>query len=208
MYARVTRVKADPAAIDRQVEQMKAQMLPVFKQQPGYIGAISIANRETGEGATTTYWDSMEHLKASEAAIFAARDKFAAEQGAEIVSVHRCELAVSERKAEPRAGTHLRAVTLRGLDGDKIERVIDRHSKVVAPFVLQQPGCLASLLMVDRENGLAFAISTWESAAKLEAASPAIQAHLDANPSGFDVQTERQTADTTFVELPVTTRTS
>src|SRR5215472_1925262 len=127
MYARITRTKSDPSRIDTLVQQQRAQMIPVFKAQPGYLGVISTANRESGEGATTTYWDTMENLKASEAAIFAARDKFAAEQGAEVQSVHRCEIVSRETKSQPRAGTHVRVATLMGVDDSNEAELTKRH---------------------------------------------------------------------------------
>ena len=204
MYARVTRVKGDPAKIDQQVEQVKAQLVPVFKQQGGYLGVISVANRETGEGATTTYWDSLESMKASQAAIFAARDKFAAEQGAEILSVHNCEIAFSDRKATPHAGTHVRVVTLTGITPANRAQVTERHRTLIAPEVLKQPGALASLLMLDLDSDTAFAVSSWETAAQRDAAAPHMQEFAAALPTDLGItRTGATDAETTHADLPV-----
>ena len=208
MYARVTRIKGDPAKIDEVVEQTKTELIPVFKQQPGYLGVISVGNRETGEGATATYWDSMENLKASEPAIFAARDKFAAAGAGEIVSFHRCEIPVSDRRADPKAGTHLRIAILTGFDSSTVDKVIERHRSVVAPAVMQQPGALASVLMIDRENNIGFATSSFESAEHRDAAGPKVQAILEASPSDIEVKVDRQSGETLIADLPVLSHTS
>lgn len=197
MFARVTRVKGDPAKLEQNIEQLKAQLVPVFEQQPGYLGVISTANRETGEGATTTYWDSMEHLKASEAAIFAARDKFSQEQGAEIVSFHRCEIAVQERKADPKTGHHLRATTITGLDPEKIEAGIARYRTEIAPKVLSLPGAVAAVLFVDRENNLSFAVSSYESKEARDAAAATLDKARDDTSREMNTQAETQLGEVT-----------
>lgn len=203
MYARVTRIKADPARADFLVEQLKAQMLPVFEQQPGYLGTVSVANRETGEGATTTYWDSMENLRASEGAIFAARDKFSAEQGTEVLSVHRCEIVSRSAKGQPRAGSHQRVATLRGVDASNRSELIERHRTVIAPFALEQPGALASILLIDDENGLAMAVSSYETAAQRDAAAAAIDARIAQQPSGLQLERTTMSSETTYADLAV-----
>ena len=49
MYARLTQIKADPARTDELVEQLKAELIPVFEKQPGYLGTISSADRSASE---------------------------------------------------------------------------------------------------------------------------------------------------------------
>jgi len=204
MYARVTRIKGDPARTDEAIEQLKAQLVPLFKQQTGYLGVIAVGNRETGEAATTTYWDSMANLKASEGALFAARDKLVGERGGELLSFHRCEVAFSERKAAPKAGTFLRAVTLSGITEAKRDQMIERHKVVIAPELLKQPGAIASVLMLDYENGIGFAVSSFESAAQRDAAIEAMEKFIAANPGGLGVQRTDATLGETFhVDLPV-----
>lgn len=205
MYARVTRVKGDPAKLDQTVERLKTELIPIFEQQPGYLGVISVANRETGEGATTTYWDSMENLKASEGAIFAARDKFTADQGAELLSFHRCEVAVVERKegAGPRAGAFVRATTLSGGDPARLDDGIQRFREQVAPLALSQPGCLASVLLVDRENNVSFAVSSWETAEQREAADSVLSPKREEAASTSGGQARTQLAETTYADLKV-----
>lgn len=202
MYARVTRIKGDPAKLEQNVEQLKAQLVPVFKQQPGYLGVISVANRETGEGATTTYWDSMENLKASEGAIFAARDRFASEQGAEIQSVHRVEFLVQERKGgDPRSGLHTRQVILRGVTPDKVDRLADSFRKHIVPAVQALPGNQTALLFIDRENDTAFGVSSFETAEQRDAASQTLDPLRDRIAAELDLEAQTVHAEVTHADL-------
>jgi len=203
MYSRLTQIKSEPARVDELVEQMKAEMLPVFQQQPGYLGTISSADRETGRGAVATYWDSMENLRASEAAIFAARDKFSATHGSETVSFHRCEIPVQESKVDPYAGQFARVTVLAGGDPATIDAGITRFRDEVAPLALSQPGCEAAVLMVDRENNVGFAITAWDTAEHREASEAALapkRAEAAATSGG---QAQTMHSQTTYADLKV-----
>ncbi len=201
MHARVTRMKSDPAKVDQLVQDLKAELLPLFEKQPGYLGTISSANRQTGEGATTTYWDSMENLKASEAALFAARDKFASDKGAELLSFHRCEVAVLQRKGDPQAGRHIRVTTLSGIDPAKIEDGIRRFRDEVAPLAISQPGCRAAVLLVDREQNTSFAISAWDTAEQRDASDAVLRPQREAAASALGGKAETMHAETTYADL-------
>lgn len=203
MFARLTQITSDPARVDELVEQLKAEMLPVFQQQQGYLGTISSADRTTGRGAVATYWDSMENLRASEGAIFAARDKFSAQHGSETVSFHRCEIPVQESRSAPRAGQFSRVTVMVGGDPSKLDERIQRYRDEVAPLVLSQPGAEAAVLMVDRENNITFGISAWDTAEHRDASESLFAARREeaAQRSGAQVQTMH--AETTYADLKV-----
>lgn len=203
MYARITRTKADPARLDDVVGALRDQLVPLFKQQRGYLGAVSIANRETGEGATTTYWDSWDNLKASEAAIFAARDKFAQDQSAEIVSFHRCEVPVLERAKAPEAGTFVRATVIANIPADRMEAGIASFRDHAMPAARSQPGFRGAVLAVDRENGTAFATSSWDTAEQREASDTAVRDSRSQAAQELGGSVVIQLGEVTFAELTV-----
>ena len=203
MYARVTRVKGDPAKLDQTVGDLRDRMVPVFKQQAGYLGVASVANRETGEGATTTYWDSMEHLQASEAAIFAARDQFASDEGLEVVSFHRCEVAVLDRVKDPVVGTAVRAITLRGGAPERADEGIAAFKDRLLPIVKAQPGYRGAQLLVDRENQVAFTVTSWDSPAERDASNQALAQPREEAAQGMDMSSEVQVGEITLMELSV-----
>lgn len=206
MYARVTRVKSDPARIDDLADELKAQMVPVFEQQKGYLGVVTGANRETGEGATTTYWDSMENLKASEAAIFAARDKFSQEHGAEILGFHRCEVVTMEQAGAPTLPGFNRVVTVSGGDPAKIDEAIRVFRDDALPIGKTQPGFRAAILMVDRENSIAFAVSAWDSKEHRDASDAALAPKRAAAAQAAGGQANVMLTEVTHIDLklPVT----
>ena len=203
MYARVTRIKADPARTAELVEELKTRMIPLFQQQKGYLGTISSVNRETGEGSTTTYWDTMENLRASEAAIFAARDSFASDQGAQVLSFHRCEIPVREMKQPPEAGRHIRVTTITDFDPAKREQMIANFRDEAAPTVLQQPGSRAALLLVDDENRVAFAISAWDTAEQRDASEAAVAPARQRGIDGSGGRAQVMKGETTHADLKV-----
>ena len=65
MYARVTLVKSDPSKLDAAIANFKAKVVPASRKGSGYAGAFLLINRETGEGAGGTYWESLESLNAA-----------------------------------------------------------------------------------------------------------------------------------------------
>lgn len=206
MYARLTQIKADPARTDELVEQLKTEMIPVFEKQPGYLGIISSADRATGLGAVTTYWDTMENLRASEAAVFAARDQFTAQHGAQTISFHRCEIPVQESRSAPHAGQHVRATVVSGGDPAKVDEAIKRYREEVAPLVLSQPGAQAAILLVDRENNVSFAVSAWDTAEHRDASEAALAAKRQEAAQAIGGQAQTMHAETTYADLkmPVT----
>jgi heme-degrading monooxygenase HmoA len=206
MFARITQIKADPARTDELVDQLKTEMIPVFEKQPGYLGVISSADRSTGLGAVTTYWDSMENLKASEAAIFAARDQFSSQHDMQTISFHRCEIPVQESRSAPRVGQHVRATAVMGGDPAKIDEGIKRYREEVAPLILSLPGAEAAVLLVDRENNISFAISAWDSAEHRDASEAALAPKRQEAAETAGGQAQTMHAETTYADLkmPVT----
>lgn len=203
MFARLTQIKSDPARVDELVEQLKAELLPVFQQQPGYLGTISSADRSTGRGAVATYWDSMENLRASEGAIFAARDKFSAQHGSETVSFHRCEIPVQESKVDPYVGQFSRVTVVVGGDPATTDAGIARFRDEVAPLALSLPGCEAAVLMIDRENNVGFAISAWDTAEHRDASEAALAPKRAEATQKSGGQAQTMHAQTTYADLKV-----
>jgi heme-degrading monooxygenase HmoA len=67
MYARVTTFPGlAPERIKATLEQFKEKHLPLFEQQPGYRGVWAGVDYTGGRAIAVTYWDSLEHLHASD----------------------------------------------------------------------------------------------------------------------------------------------
>jgi hypothetical protein len=67
MYARVTLFPGlPPERIKATLDHFKAENLPVFEQAEGYHGMWAGVDYVGGRAIAVTYWDSMEHLRASD----------------------------------------------------------------------------------------------------------------------------------------------
>lgn len=68
MHARVTLFPGlAPERIKATLEHFKEENLPKFEQAPGYSGMWAGVDFTGGRAIAVTYWDSLEHLRASDA---------------------------------------------------------------------------------------------------------------------------------------------
>ena len=94
MYARQTRITADPDKVDAGIENVNEAVLPALKEAEGFKGFTLLADRESGEMIGTSYFESREALDASESAIRGAREEAATLTGAGAPEVRVYEVAI------------------------------------------------------------------------------------------------------------------
>src|SRR5205823_4369327 len=109
MFARITWSKLANARDQTEAAKKRFQerILPSMQTQDGFLGAVLLANPETGEGASTTYWQTAEAMAASEAIATAGRAE-AAQGGVEIQDIDRFEMVLQDRAAPPQVGSRVR----------------------------------------------------------------------------------------------------
>jgi len=66
VYARVFRFEANPAKTDEGIEIYKDGYIPEAEQQPGFVEAMLLGDRDTGRGKSISLWDSEDAARASE----------------------------------------------------------------------------------------------------------------------------------------------
>ena len=66
-------ITMDPATVDDNIEFFKSTVLPQIRSTDGYLALRNLVNRDTGEGAVGSLWDSDEALEAAAAAAEARR---------------------------------------------------------------------------------------------------------------------------------------
>jgi hypothetical protein len=91
MYARVTRTTSPPAAIDDEIRWFEESVLPRAESTAGFLGALDLVDRTTGDGLTVTLWETAEARDSSERMAAGMRSE-AESRDAEIVSVERYEV--------------------------------------------------------------------------------------------------------------------
>src|SRR5579864_5240658 len=163
MYARVTLVKSEPSKLDAAVANFKEKVVPASRKGAGYGGAFLLINRETGEGAGGTYWESLESLNAAEQIGIESRRQSIESIGTEVLDVDRFEMFIDDRKGEPAAPSFSRQSQIYA-DPQKINDAIEFVHKSVRPNLAAQDGYRSLIGGVNRMTGRMVVTSSWESA--------------------------------------------
>ena len=162
MYLRVANVKAAPEEIDKAIGAFEQQVVPGARTQPGYMGAALIVDRQTGEAAGITRWESLEALNASERFTLEARRQIVASGVANILDVDRYEMVIEEALGEASAPGYIR-INEFYMQPDRIDALTAFMRERVAG-ITSQKGCRAVLMGVNRMTGHSFVNSVWATA--------------------------------------------
>jgi heme-degrading monooxygenase HmoA len=66
VYARVSTLEGSPGQIDQGLRYLREELLPTGKDDPGFKGLISLADRSSGKTLSITLWESEEEMRATE----------------------------------------------------------------------------------------------------------------------------------------------
>jgi hypothetical protein len=169
MYARSTKIYADPDAADAAIAFVCDQVWPAVQGMDGCIGMSMIVDRESGLGITTTSWATEEAMTASRVPVASMRDQAIDVAGTqapaevsewEIVSMHRAH------HADP--GTCVRAAWSR-IDPRMVEQALDFYRYALLPQIEQLEGFVSASLMIDRAQGRGVTSVAFESRGALAA---------------------------------------
>jgi len=177
MFVRRTRVEGSPEKLDQTIQTYPQQLLPVMKQEPGFRGAVLLANRTTGATQSVTLWESEEAERASRPTGEKLRAQAVQSSGGRVLDVESYEEVVSELSdaAQPGMASFMRVNSLQAAP-DKLEDGIRFVREQVVPMLKQQAGFRALRMGVNRENGRAYVTSAWESADTRQASDTAVRA--------------------------------
>lgn len=173
MYLRVTAFKSDPAKLDEAIAYIKSKVIPALSKAPGYLGATCVVDRQKGEGAASTLWESLEAMNKAEQLGQQARTDSSEATGAQMLDVDRFEITALEMAAPtPQVPSFTRIITAYGDPGktDKVAHML-RDS---IPKVKSQPGFRAFAAGVNRATGRGFTASSWATADQREASNAAL----------------------------------
>ncbi len=70
MFARTLRIQTAPDQIDAAAMLFEESVIPLCKNQKGFVGAEYLADRHTGASMLITIWESEEDLHNSESSRF------------------------------------------------------------------------------------------------------------------------------------------
>jgi heme-degrading monooxygenase HmoA len=99
MFARVSTFHGSPDQIDEAIRVGREQILLRLRELDGYKGFYYLVDRQSGKGFSITLWESEETMYASEEAGNRLRGESEEASGIEVVSVERCEVALSPEQS-------------------------------------------------------------------------------------------------------------
>ena len=89
MYARVTSIQLTPDQIDTSRPAMPDEMRQALAREPGFLGSMTLLDRQSGKAMTIGLWESEDAVQASmaghQARTAAARSALGLEAGPEPV---------------------------------------------------------------------------------------------------------------------------
>lgn len=173
MYLRVTAFKSEPGKLDEGIAFLKNKIIPSLSKAPGYLGTTCIVDREKGEGAAGTLWESLEAMNSAEQAGQQARTQSSDATGMEVVDVDRFEITAFEMASPtPQLPSYTRLTTAYG-DPKKSDKIVEMVRGVL-PKIKQQPGFRSYSSGINRATGRGFTASTWATPEQREASDKAL----------------------------------
>ena len=94
--ARVSSLEGSPESIDDSVGKVQSDTLPRVRAMQGNVGAIGLADRNSGQIRIITLWESPDALRRSESQADQLREETAKSGGQTIAKVQRYEVAVAQ----------------------------------------------------------------------------------------------------------------
>ena len=167
MHARSTTIQGDPASMEATTAYVRDEVMPAMRAMDGCLGLSMLADPGTGRCIVTTSWRDEAALRSSVDAV-----RPAAERTAELLGgrpeVEEWEIAAMHRVLEAQ-GARSRVTWLRTAP-DGVDRAVDAVRLSLMPKLDDLPGFCSVSVMVRRDEGLAVAAVSYDSAVHLEQA--------------------------------------
>ena len=174
MFARVSYFKGTGPQLDAAIAVIRDRVDPSLRTQPGYLGSVTLIDRESGQGMAGTYWQTAADMSAAEDMAVAGRADASERSGIQLVDVDRFERILADRVGAPEQGGFARTTELRG-SPDKIDALVALTREKVIPRL--RSGYRAMVMSVNRATGRMLFSSIWQTAADRDA--------IDQNPGGI-----------------------
>jgi heme-degrading monooxygenase HmoA len=94
MFARVSTLQGPPDLLEASLAVIRQEVLPAFRERPGFKGILSLVNPERGTSITITLWQSETDMHASDKEAQSLRAAAAEAGDDQILSVERYEVGL------------------------------------------------------------------------------------------------------------------
>lgn len=141
------------------------EVVPSVQLMDGCIGLSMMADRASGRCIVTSSWDSMDDMRASDAAIEPMRTRAGNLLGG-VPFVEEWEIAAMHRHHRTHDGCCVRATWMHGAAAD-LDRGVDLFRMVTMPAMEGLDGFCSASLFLDRSAGRAVISATYDSPAMM-----------------------------------------
>jgi quinol monooxygenase YgiN len=167
VYARSTTFMARPESIDAGIAQVRDEVMPMVQGMEGCIGLSMMVDRESGRCITTTAWQSVEAMRATDEMLRPVRARLGETIGGGSPQVEEWEIAVLHRDHQSSDGACVRATWVQ-VDPANLDRAIDVYKVATLPRTEELDGFCSASLMVDHSSGRAVSSVTYDSLEAME----------------------------------------
>ena len=96
MFARVSTLHGPPDLLEASLAVIRQEVLPAFRERPGFKGILSLVNPERGTWIAVSLWQSEADMQASDEEAQSLRAAAAEAGHDQILSVERYEVGLYE----------------------------------------------------------------------------------------------------------------
>jgi quinol monooxygenase YgiN len=167
VYARSTRIQAQPSSIDAGTDHIREQVLPSLAQVDGFVGLSMMFDRDSGLCITTSAWQDQQAMHSSADQAQSLRTRAAELLGGQ-AEVEEWEIAVMHREHPTHQGACVRSAWLQA-DLNRIEDAIDTFKLWALPQIEELDGFCSVSFLIHRTTGRAVSSTCFESMAAMQA---------------------------------------
>ena len=162
LHIRLSRIAADPAALDDCVAYIKSVARPVVEFRPGSLGISVLADRAEGAALFGSVWASSEAMSASEETEAPQRAELAERAGRPVtVEEYQIPISVIFDHAFLLLGGQAVRLTQIQVKPSQVDAVIEVVGDEVVPSLSEAPGFRAALLFADPTSGRMISETIW-----------------------------------------------
>ncbi|MCE5292209.1 MAG: hypothetical protein LLG14_23640 [Nocardiaceae bacterium] len=172
MFARSTRIQAEPSSIDEGIDYVRESVMPALLRMNGCAGLSLLVDRNTGACIVTSSWVTEREMLASEMRARDMRENATEALGGSITDVENWEIAVIHREHRTNNSTSTRCTWLQ-CSPSVLERAVDIFRFGVLPECERMEGFCSASMFIDRNNGRCVTATAWDSRETMEASRTA-----------------------------------
>ena len=177
LHIRLSRIAADPTALDDCIAYIKSEVRQAVEFRPGSLGISVLADRAEDAALFGSVWVSAEEMSASEETEAPLRAELAKRAGSPVtVEDYQIPISVIFDPVLLLGGQAVRLTRIQ-VKPSQVDDVIEVAGDEVVPSLSEAPGFRAALLFADPASGRMISETIWRDP-RARAAAPSVAATI------------------------------